>query len=139
VLLKRGASPQKVLTYVLFLHTQAKSTGKLLRKKNPSSGFVLSEKPIPEGQKQARKRTNYKSRSKREKAALRPRRRRRNPLVRAALEPSELLAPVVPDDFYETKAEAVSGKNLKLEGTRHQVNSLTRHLYDDLVFYAYEN
>jgi len=94
---------------------KAKSTGKLLRKKTASSGFVLSEKPIPEGQKQARKRTNYKSRSKREKAALRPRRRRRNPLVRAALEPSELLAPVVPDDFYETKAEAASGKNLKLQ------------------------
>jgi hypothetical protein len=101
---------------------QAKSSGKLPRKKlmprkeSSSSGFVLSEKPIPQGEKQARKRPNHKSKSKREKAALRPRRRRRNPLVRAALEPSDLLAPVVPDDFYETKAEAASAKDLKLKG-----------------------
>jgi ornithine decarboxylase len=100
---------------------KAKSSGKLPRKKlmprkeSSSSGFVLSEKPIPQGEKQARKRPNHKSKSKREKAALRPRRRRRNPLVRAALEPSDLLAPVVPDDFYETKAEAASAKDLKLK------------------------
>jgi ornithine decarboxylase len=100
---------------------KAKSSGKLPRKKlmprkeSSSSGFVLSEKPIPQGEKQARKRPNHKSKSKREKAALRPRRRRRNPLVRAALEPSDLLAPVVPDDFYETTAEAASAKDLKLK------------------------
>jgi ornithine decarboxylase len=100
---------------------KAKSSGKLPRKKliprkeSSSSGFVLSEKPIPQGEKQARRRPNHKSKSKREKAALRPRRRRRNPLVRAALEPSDLLAPVVPDDFYETKAEAASAKDLKLK------------------------
>jgi hypothetical protein len=101
---------------------QALASGKLPRKKlmprkeSSSSGFVLSEKPIPQGEKHARKRPNHKSKSKREKAALRPRRRRRNPLVRAALEPSDLLAPVVPDDFYETKAEAASAKELKLKG-----------------------
>jgi ornithine decarboxylase len=100
---------------------KAMASGKLPRKKlmprkeSSSSGFVLSEKPIPQGEKHARKRPNHKSKSKREKAALRPRRRRRNPLVRAALEPSDLLAPVVPDDFYETKAEAASAKELKLK------------------------
>lgn len=84
-------------------------------RKESSSGFVLSEKPITH--KAPRKRPGHKSKSKREKAALRPRRRRRNPLVRAALEPSDLLAPVLPDDFYETKAEAASAKQLKLKGT----------------------
>jgi ornithine decarboxylase len=105
---------------------KAKSSGKVVarkkllpRKESSSSGSLLSEKPIPQGEKAARRRPAHKSRSKREKAALRPRprdrRRRRNPLVRAALEPSDLLAPVVPDDFYETKAEAASAKDLKLK------------------------
>ncbi len=49
--------------------------------------------------------------------------------MRAALEPSDLLAPVVPDDFFETKAEADRARELKLK----VYEELTKHTSIDLI------
>jgi ornithine decarboxylase len=94
------------------LSTGSAFTAKKRNKSHPNlAGYTVSDRDFSLSKN--KNRSSRKTKKKHKKKPLR-RHRRRNPVVRAALEPADLLAPVVPEGFFE-KNEAEKAKEVKMK------------------------